>query len=241
MHLAYLDESHDKAEYWITSLIVPADSAQQLELGLDAVVDTAERDYPLIAKTGKPIELHGHALAQGTEDWSPMNSMLRARLGVYESALREIASTAGISIVRTGLDRKRLVERYGSSAQHPHEWVLKFALERTHDVILARKGMVLVTCDRTEDPDRHHANLRVFRSLNTGGLIPRRLTTVVDTIHFADSCHSRLVQASDLVSYISFRARTDGLYGRSGKASEGAKRLWEIVSPLQIREYLWRP
>lgn len=242
MHLAYLDESHDKSEYWIAGLIVPALRAQALEFALDAVVAKAESAYPALAKfDNKPIELHGHALAQGTDDWAPMSNMLRARLGIYEEALSTIATVEHAAIVRTGVDRKRQAARYGEHADHPHEWALKFALERTHEVVKQRNGMVLVTCDQTDDPDRHHANLRVFRSFSTGGTMPRKLTTIVDTIHFADSCHSRLVQAADLVSYISFRVRADELHQRSGKATEAAKRLWGIVEPLQARQYLWRP
>ncbi|OBY29276.1 DUF3800 domain-containing protein [Mycolicibacter kumamotonensis] len=242
MHLAYIDESHNKDEYWIASLIIPAEDAQRLELALDAVVENAERDFPQLQKFGgKPIELHGHALAQGTDDWTPMENMLRARLGIYEDALRAIAAVEGAAIVRAGIDRNRLKSRYGDRAEHPHEWALKFALERTDEVVKRRNGMVLITCDQTDDPDRHHANLRVFRNYNTGGLMPRRLTRIVDTIHFADSCHSRLVQASDLVSYISFRTRTDTLNQRTGKAAEAAKRLWAILDPLHQTNYLWTP
>lgn len=242
MHLAYFDESHDKAEYWIAGLIIPAMRAQDLELALDEVVSEAERQYPMLQKfNDRPIELHGRALAQGRDDWLPMEKMLRARLGIYENALRAIAAVEDAVIVRTGVDRQRHAARYGDRADHPHEWALRFALERTHDVVKARDGKVLVTCDQTSDPDRYHANLRVFRKVNTGGFLPRQLTTIVDTIHFADSCHSRLVQAADLVSYISFRVRTDFLYGRTGKATQAAARMWGIVEPLQQRRYLWRP
>ncbi|HNM84839.1 MAG: DUF3800 domain-containing protein [Mycobacterium sp.] len=242
MHLAYLDESHDDSEYWIAGLIVPALSAQTLEFALDDVVSKAIKDFPQLSKPeGKPVELHGHALAQGTEDWESMHPMLRARLGIYEEALRAVAAVNGAAIIRTGVDRKRQRERYGDRSDHPHEWALTFALERVHEVVKARDGMVLVTCDQTDGPDRHHANLRVFRKFSTGGTMPRKLTTIVDTIHFADSCHSRLVQAADLVSYISFRARTDVLYERSGKATEAAARLWSILEPMQSKFYIWRP
>ena len=242
MHLAYLDESHDRSEYWIAGLIVPALKAQGLEFALDDVVVKAERAFPALTREdGRPIELHGHALAQGTEDWTAMHPMLRARLRVYEEALRAVAAVEDAAIVRTGVDRRRLAERYGPRADHPHEWTLTFALERTHEVVNARRSMVLVTCDQMDDPDRHHANLRVFRKFNTGGILPRPLTTIVDTIHFADSRHSRLVQAADLVSYISFRVRFDDLYRRSGRPADAAKRLWNVVEPLQSKSYFWRP
>ncbi|MGF0301698.1 DUF3800 domain-containing protein [Rhodococcus rhodochrous] len=110
-----------------------------------------------------------------------------------------------------------------------------------HDLSNVRNDRVLVTCDETDDPARHHANVRVFRNQNTGGYLPRRLTTFVDTLHFAPSCHSRLLQAADLVSYISFRHHTDVLYNRSGKAADGAFKLWMIVADKQSRFYRWIP
>jgi len=39
VHLAYLDESHDKSEYRIAGFSVPALRAQALEFALDAVTD----------------------------------------------------------------------------------------------------------------------------------------------------------------------------------------------------------
>lgn len=57
MHLAYLDESHDKSEYWITGLIVPALRAQKLEFALDDIVLEAENSYPQINKgNGNPSQ-----------------------------------------------------------------------------------------------------------------------------------------------------------------------------------------
>jgi hypothetical protein len=38
MLLAYLDESYDKVEYWLTALLVPADAALKLQQDLDKVV-----------------------------------------------------------------------------------------------------------------------------------------------------------------------------------------------------------
>ena len=117
VHLAYLDESHDQSEYWIAGLIVPAMKAQSLEFALDDVVARAERACPALTRgDGKPIELHGHALAQGREDWTAMRLMLRARLGIYEQALRAVAAVEGVTMVRTGVDRRR---RPGSSSRQP--------------------------------------------------------------------------------------------------------------------------
>ena len=59
MLLAYLDESHDKVEYWMAALIVPCESALQLQNDLDAVVNNA-----MMSGYGVPhargVECHCH-------------------------------------------------------------------------------------------------------------------------------------------------------------------------------------
>jgi hypothetical protein len=41
--LAYLDESYDKLEYWLTALVVPTGSALALQNDLDAIVENSAR------------------------------------------------------------------------------------------------------------------------------------------------------------------------------------------------------
>ncbi len=56
MHLAYLDESHDKSEYWIAGLIVPALRAQALEFALDAVTELSRHSRVELERVdGEPV------------------------------------------------------------------------------------------------------------------------------------------------------------------------------------------
>lgn len=93
MLLAYIDESYDRQEYWLTALVVPDQVAPQLQTNLDAVVrDTTRFGIPLNA------ELHGHPLVHAKESWEPMKEMVRARINVYSAAFRAIAQCDGIHI-----------------------------------------------------------------------------------------------------------------------------------------------
>lgn len=63
-------------------------------------------------------ELHGYDLFQGKGHWEPMKRMPRARIGVYDQALRAIADHDVTMIIR-GVMTPRLRDRYGDRAWPP--------------------------------------------------------------------------------------------------------------------------
>lgn len=96
---AYIDESYDKVEYWLTALVVPADNALQLQNDLDAAVPDAARSYGV----SPDAELHGSHIRGGKDDWTGMKEMIRAPIKVYSDALETIAFN-----LRCGLPRIRV-------------------------------------------------------------------------------------------------------------------------------------
>ena len=60
---------------------------------------------------------------------------------------------------------------------------------------------------------------------------------VLDTVYFAPSSESRLLQAADLVSYAHFRARTTPSTSGSYAAGQQA---WGVVAPI-CDASLWEP
>jgi hypothetical protein len=106
--LAYLDESYDRAEYWLTALGCPANSLISIQRALDDIVTSAAQTYGV----SSTAELHGNALVQGTDEWLTMAPMIRARIGVYEATLDAIANADGLRLFLCGVDRARLQARY---------------------------------------------------------------------------------------------------------------------------------
>lgn len=64
-------------------------------------------------------ELHGYDLFQGKGDWEPIKLMPRARIGVYDQALRAMADH-DVTVIIRGVMTQRLRNRYGDRAWHPH-------------------------------------------------------------------------------------------------------------------------
>ena len=61
---------------------------------------------------------------------------------------------------------------------------------------------VLVIADEVDGQARHHADLSSYREVGTTGYRHRKLTRIVDTLHFAPSHASRLVQAADVITFL---------------------------------------
>jgi hypothetical protein len=108
-----------------------------------------------------------------------------------------------VEIYLRGINTARQKARY-RNPHPPHDVVLQHLLERLDENI---PEPVLVIADEVHDHDRtrHRANLRSFRQSGTPGYRSSYLPRILDTLHYADSRHSRLVQAADLVTFMYVR------------------------------------
>jgi len=221
--LVYVDESFDRVEYWVTGLVVPSERAVELESTLDAIVVNAAESFPITPTA----ELHAHALTQGSEDWASMASMLRARLGIYEACLQAIHDTAGVRAFIYGLDRAKHRNKY--TTPFPERQVLLGHVAQRVNGICTRDCPLLLIADDSESKQQIREHITRFRRQGTLSRInPRPLRNIADTVYFAPSRNSRLIQAADLVSYIHFRKRRNA--GADPRAVAAATRLWATIS-----------
>lgn len=232
MLLAYLDESYDKVEYWLTALVVPTETALQLQNSLDAVV------YEAMTKYGIPYdaELHGHALVHGKDDWAPMAPMIRARIKIYSDALEAIASCDGVELALRGIDISALNRRY-TKPWHPHRVAIDFMAQTLNGMAKGRETHFLAIADEIDQADTLRASYWQFQRIGTLSLYSGKADRAVDALHFAPSKHSRLLQAADLVSYLHFRRRRSGVTDpRAVKANDD---LWDVVKGQLYAWHLW--
>lgn len=222
MLLAYIDESYDRDEYWLSALVVPNEVALQLQNKLDAVVRDATLSF------GIPLnaELHGHPLLHAKEVWEPMKEAVRARINVYSAALHAIADCEGIQIVMAGINVPRLNRRY-TAPHHPHREALDRLTQSVNALAGERGTDFLAIADEIDESDTLRASYWDMQRLDTLSRYGGKLNRAVDALHFAPSNHSRLLQAADLVSFLHFRIRRTPVTDlRSAKASAD---LWDIV------------
>lgn len=240
MLLTYVDESYDNDCYWMVALAVAEKHLRPLHNALDSVVRKAADNYPV----GPQAELHGHALVQARDDWQRMgnkgNNMVRARIGVYGDAMKAIGSH-DVQVIVRGLDLRayRAHRSSGEDLPPPHQLVLRHLLEQICDHVEARDDLALVIADEIDGADDHRRRFRDYKTVGTGGSISSTLPCIVDTIHFAPSGASRLLQAADLIAYL-HRRLVSGQDGDS-RARSANEKLWSFVAPRVEHQHCWAP
>lgn len=236
MLLAYVDESYSHDLYWIAALVCPEHTLGPLTEALDDAVRKAARAY---RGFDSQAELHGYDLFQGKGDWRSLATMPRARIGVYHDAFMAIASF-DIEIIIRGMDVRRQRERY-ASPEEPHAVVLAHLLERVNDCSNARHGgqPVLVIADEVDQQDQYRHNLWYFQRFTPSGYRARRLDRIVDTIHFAPSQASRLVQAADLIAFL--HCRINSGRDRDPRALRANDVLWSRIGGCVTHSHCWVP
>lgn len=229
--LTYLDESYTDRWYWMGALMVPDTVAIPLSTALDEVVLNAAKAYGVNAES----ELHGYDLFQGRAHWSGLPP--RARVAVYNAAMKAIGAH-DVTIILRGVDRHGLAHRY-ASPKPAHEVVLSHLLERVDGYAAMREELALVIADEVDNPATHRADLSRYRVDGTGGYRSRRLTRIVDTLHFAPSHASRLVQAVDLVTFL-YR-RMANVTGHDPREAAANEKLWSWVEQRRYHSWCWSP
>jgi hypothetical protein len=124
----------------------------------------------------------------------------RTRIGVYNGAFDAIGKHCRAIILR-GVDSAGLRMRY-ATPEPPHSVVLLHLLERVDEYAKQYGEQVLVIADEVGEQAKHRSELAMYRRSGTWGYRARKLTQIVDTLHFAPSSASRLVQAIDLVTFL---------------------------------------
>ncbi|MFG2076999.1 DUF3800 domain-containing protein [Nonomuraea maritima] len=232
--LSYVDESYSSDRYYMAALLVPDDQAIPLTRALDEVVLKAWNSYGRIQRDA---ELHGTDLLHGKKDWEPLHGLVRARIGVFNDAFQAIAEH-DVAIIIRGMDSKRQRARY-ATPYPPHQVVLSHLLERIHDHAAERDEYALIIADEGGQQGEYRKDLRDYQTTGTGGWRDRKLERIVDTLHFAPSHASRLIQAADLVAFLHRRIQTGE--DKNEQARRASESLWERIKKRIVHEQCWYP
>ncbi|WP_415647586.1 DUF3800 domain-containing protein [Stackebrandtia soli] len=231
MLLVYVDESYSADWFFMAAMLCDGPAAIALTAALDAIVEKATNEH----NVDELAELHGYELFQGHDCWKGVPP--RVRIGVYNETFQAIADYA-TGIILRGVDRNGMRRRY-SSPTPPHSVVLQHVLERI-DIYAAQQGKyALVIADEVDEQARHRADLTSYQRACTPGYRSRQLTRIVDTLHFAPSHASRLVQAADMIAFLHRRMETH--VETDERASRANLRLWERIEPKILHQHCWLP
>ncbi len=234
MLLAYLDESYSDTRYYLGAVLVGAEAAKAIAAAFDAIVEKAAAAYP---ELDSQAELHAHELVHGKGDWAPLQSMMRVRIGIYNDAIQAIAD-AGAKVIIRGVDIERLNQRY-AQPDHPHGIVLGHLIERINDHAEARDTHSLMIADEIDERDTYQRDLWLCQRNGSWGYRARPIDRVIDTLYFAPSRASRLLQAADLAVYLYRRIHAH--VEADARAEQAWKALWERLEPSIAYAWCWMP
>jgi len=230
---AYVDESFDAREYWAAAVLLDHTRVDAAAAALRRVVADAAHAYAIPGNA----ELHAYEIFQGVGDWAAMAGLHRARIGVYAKAFRALM-TADPRIIVRGVDRGGLARRYGE-ARIAHDVVMGHLIERIDECCDATGSHGLVIADEHERAAALLRDLERFKATGTTGYRGRRVTRIVDTIHFVSSRTNPLCQAADLVAFLERRRRT--VVSPNPLEIRANSSLRQIIAPAVEHAWLWHP
>ena len=233
MQLAYVDESKTSRAYFITALVVSDTDSIALGRALDEVVEWAQDTY---GRVSERAELHAMDLVGGQGDWARWreSSFIPARVSVYERAAAAIADF-DVRVYIRGADIATHQQRY-SVGTDIHGTVLPWVLERVQNDAAARDDLALVIADEHQLRERYRSAMREYQRWGTSGWKPAVLDRIADTLHFAPSHASRLLQAADLVSYAHSQTKRTHPDSRAEAANN---RIWATLEPVIKEATCW--
>jgi len=96
-----------------------------------------------------------------------------------------------------------------------------------------------VIADDVDEPAKHRADLSAYRTQGTKGYRSQLLDRIVDTLHFAPSHSSRLVQAADMLAFMYRRLETHT--ESDPRATRANEALWSRIQPTVQHRHCWIP
>ena len=117
--------------------------------------------------------------------------------------------------------------------------VLEHLLERINEKAAALGELSLVIADEVDQADNHRRNLWYAQRYATSGYRAQKLKRIVDTIHFAPSSASRLLQGADLLAFMHRRIASG--VEKDPRAIRTNSVLWGRVAGRVSHQWCWDP
>lgn len=222
MLLAFVDES-DRGDFRCFAAVVADEVAtKKLTHRLNELVRQASVDYGVSPTS----EIHGHPLFHGKEDWKDVGA--RARAGLHEKVVDAILET-DVTILLRSVSAERLLrrqERFNYPVRFPAEQVcFQHILQRVNRLAERHGTYALVIADERGDRERHRERFATYQTEGTPGVyMHTTLSSLLDTVHFAPSHRSRMLQAADILAFTYRRYRT--VVESDSRAQQVMDRMW---------------
>lgn len=225
MLLCFVDESFKGNFYGFAAVLADENTTKALTAGLNKIVRQAAVDWGI----PQTAEIHGYPLFHGTDDWTGVS--VRARIGIMQKVVDAITA-ADVTILMRAVHKGRLERRQANEnypVQFPPEQVcFQHILQRADFIARRQATHALIIADERGDRERHRERFAMYQTEGTPGVyMHTTLDRLLDTVHFAPSHHSRMLQASDILAFIYQRVRT--VTESDPRAQAAMDKLWNTI------------
>jgi len=197
MYFLYVDESGDPGldggtdHYVLLGVAIVEDIVNALARELQRVV----QQYPAM----RGGELHFRKLVRGEEPFDRLSKQDRWRLA--DDVFNTIAQ-ADVTLFAVVVNKRRHTARY-SFPRRPDLLALEFLVER-FDIFLQRKKALGCVVYDSKGKAADDELRRFFDSWRQSGTSMRRLDNIIETVFFAPSNVTRLLQVADFCAHATF-------------------------------------
>lgn len=226
MLLCYLDESIHNGFYLWGGVIGDEVAMHSLALQFDELGRVAHQ------KVGTPedTEFHAYPMFHGKEEWA--NVYLRQRIE-YAFKIAAIISRCEVRAFHYAIRADSLDTYYaGLNTQCPYtpdQLILRSVMKMIQQLAKEAETYALVTMDERSDREQQRDEFKLFQQ---SGTQERHLLypcdRILDTMHFAPSHRSRMLQAADNVAF--YARRHLSATESSAKARKTMDALWSKLS-----------
>lgn len=235
MLLCFVDESVRGDFHGFAGLIADEHATKSLTASLNKIMAQVAVDFGLARTT----ELHAHPVFHGKDEWAGVPT--RARVGVFVKVIDAIVAEDVTILLRwvheTRLRDRQARERY--PVQFPPEQVcFQHILQRANRVAEGRSTHALIIADNRSDRERHRERFATYQTQGTPGVyMHTTLDRLLDTVHFAPSHQSRMLQAVDMIAFVYRRFLT--VNESDPRAHETMRKLWAKIMSKSFDEGSW--
>jgi len=230
MQLLYYDElKYDPPKqdaYWLGGISIPHSLVPEIEEQVNSVAEKAFGSRLL----SKETEFHGIELCRGKGNFKGRD--FDERPSLLEELLA-IAARDDVHRIRIKINPSKITH----STDHPSDIAFMFFVEAAEELFAEHDTLGMLFGDYDEPIiGTSVATLSRFRRGGTRWARGKDINRIIDTVHFAKSHHSRLVQLADVFLYCSqflwsdnaanWRKAIDGVIRDSGVYSCSKSKDW---------------
>lgn len=226
MLLAFVDESNKGDFYGFAAVIADEHATKHLTASLNQLVWQASVDWGI----PRTAEIHAHPMFHGQHEWKDVP--IRARVGLFFKVVEAIMDE-DVCVLLRSVDAARLKERQSRNNYPvdfpPEQICFQHILQRVNMAAQRRDTHALLIADDRNDRERHRERFAIYQTEGTPGVyMHTTLGRLLDTVHFAPSHQSRMLQAADMLAFIYRRRHT--VTEQDRRAAEAMNRLWATIT-----------